>query len=631
MLTRSTYLAYFSCTVPLLGYLSQVHAAEELPALTVMGQETANQRPVTTFETPLSNLDFDPRVDFQSRNMAEAQGDISIRGGTFENTGIQLGSATMLDSQTGHFTTELPIAPEMLGNPKVLTGTDNALRGFNSSVGTISYSWSEITKGGSLTLGGGDHNLNFQRIHHALTGPSGDSKDWTWGAEIEGSRSESDGTIPFGDHSFDRTSGRIQLLGPDSQTDLFAGYQDKFYGWPGMYTANTANHETENYQIELFLLNHTQQYEAGFIEFTGFHRTIADEFYLQREAPGYYKANHKNLVHGFGLSGKHELNDNFSINHCAQVTFDNIKSSKVIFNNAEREWHLRQGNFTERQYYKVSLLPEYNYSLSDDEVITYKGGISWDDSNRDKQRFSPLAEISWSRKENNKDSESIYISYSESTQLLGYGAIGGPEGTGTFQSNHDLNRSISKNLELGVKFDRKDWSLSGAIFHRWDQDLVDWVYYGNNLTPRIANHADIDTLGFEIIASRHWEKFQAICSYTHLDKEENYQNTNVTGSFYALNYPEQRATFGLIWDPIDVLQIRIDNEWRKQRDNAIRRNEGKPNKSFLSHFAASYFPQNFEDLELFLAYDKPWEKDFQDIPGIAPRGDQFSFGATYSW
>ena len=38
-----------------------------------MGQEAANQRPVTTYETPISNLDFDPRVDFQSRNMAEAQ------------------------------------------------------------------------------------------------------------------------------------------------------------------------------------------------------------------------------------------------------------------------------------------------------------------------------------------------------------------------------------------------------------------------------------------------------------------------------------------------------------------------------------------------------------------------------
>ena len=54
--------------------------------------------------------------------MAEAQGDISIQGGTFENTGVQVGSATLLDPQTEHYSTELPIAPEMLGEPRVLTG-----------------------------------------------------------------------------------------------------------------------------------------------------------------------------------------------------------------------------------------------------------------------------------------------------------------------------------------------------------------------------------------------------------------------------------------------------------------------------------------------------------------------------
>ena len=141
MLTRLALLAYFSFFTASLSFAQESGKTSELPALTVMGQETANQRPVTTYETPISNLDFDPRVDMQSRNMAEAQGDLSIRGGTFENTGIQVGSATLLDPQTGHYTTELPIAPEMLGEPKVLTGAENALSGFNSSVGTVSYSW----------------------------------------------------------------------------------------------------------------------------------------------------------------------------------------------------------------------------------------------------------------------------------------------------------------------------------------------------------------------------------------------------------------------------------------------------------------------------------------------------------
>ena len=122
MLTRFTIFGYFSYLTITLSFAQESGGNNELPALTVMGQETANQRPVTTYETPISNLDFDPRVDFQSRNMAEAQGDISIRGGTFENTGIQLGSATARPTDRSLVPTELPIAPKWWENPKVLTG-----------------------------------------------------------------------------------------------------------------------------------------------------------------------------------------------------------------------------------------------------------------------------------------------------------------------------------------------------------------------------------------------------------------------------------------------------------------------------------------------------------------------------
>ena len=142
---------------------------------------------------------------------------------------------------------------------------------------------SEITKGGSLTVGGGDHDLNFQRIHNAITGAYGDSKDWTWGAEIESSRSESDGTIPFADHSFDRTSGRIQILGPDSQTDLFAGYQHKVFWFVRNvhrrpFTAFNP-YEHENIKTKLYLFNHRSDYnEWQHLEITVLHRNNSDHY-----------------------------------------------------------------------------------------------------------------------------------------------------------------------------------------------------------------------------------------------------------------------------------------------------------------------------------------------------------------
>ena len=122
-----------------LPLLAHAESTQTLPTLYVDAQQTANIRPVTTYESPVSNLEFEPRVDLQSRNMAEAQGDVTIRGGIFEGTGFRVGSATLIDAQTGHYSAELPIAPEMLTRPKILTGSDNALFGFNSTAGTISY------------------------------------------------------------------------------------------------------------------------------------------------------------------------------------------------------------------------------------------------------------------------------------------------------------------------------------------------------------------------------------------------------------------------------------------------------------------------------------------------------------
>ena len=414
-----------------------------LPEFTIMKQKTANQRPVTTYESPISNLDFDPRVDMQSRNMAEAQGDLSIRGGTFENTGIQVGSASLLDPQTGHYSTELPIAPEMLSQSKVLTGTDNALHGFNSSVGTVSYKWSKMTKRGSATIGGGDHNLNFQRLHNAWTGSYQESADWSWGAEAEISRSESDGTIPFGDHNFDRTTGRIQLIGPDSQSDFFAGYQSKFFGWPEMYAAPYGSNETEYVKTRLVLLNHLQSYgNRSHWEATAYHRRNSDHYVYNRFSPN-NNFIHETKVASIALSGIHEIDENYALHYNGQFTGDKIRSTKL------------ENSFTNRSYYKISILPEYIYSLSNKEKLIFKIGASLDDTNRDNSEVSPIAEISWQKKDKQGRSEHLYLSYAQSTKVLGYGAIGGSP-SGLFASDPNLAREISKNLELGYAVKQTD-------------------------------------------------------------------------------------------------------------------------------------------------------------------------------
>ena len=87
--------------------ISTEKAEANVEKITIEGAATANNKPVGTFNSPISNLEYDPRVDLQSRNMAEAQADVTIRGGIFENTGFRIGSATLIDPQTGHYFAEI--------------------------------------------------------------------------------------------------------------------------------------------------------------------------------------------------------------------------------------------------------------------------------------------------------------------------------------------------------------------------------------------------------------------------------------------------------------------------------------------------------------------------------------------
>ncbi|WP_371377935.1 TonB-dependent receptor plug domain-containing protein [Thalassotalea aquiviva] len=587
----------------------------DIENITVEGKATANTLPVGTFAAPISNLEYDPRVDLQSRNMAEAQADVSIRGGIFENTGFRVGSTTLYDPQTGHYFAEIPIAPEMLTPASILTGANNALYGVNSSVGTVSYQWKPIQSGGGVSAGVGNNDFNIQRIYNAYKWPSG-STNGSWGVEGEYSRSESDGTVENGDHQFERGSARIQHIDNDSQTDLFFGYQEKFFGWPNMYTPWNVN-ETEDLRTRLLMLNHAQKYATNSrFEVSAYYRKHNDHYVYSREKPEIFQAFHETEVKSLAWSGNHQLNSDFAINYAGQLMTDAISSTSL------------ENNFTSRDYYKFSIVPQYNTQLASNQSLTFRLGGAFDDSNRDDSNVSIISDLALFTVNADNTTSKFYLSYAEATQVAGYSAIGGSETGGLFRSNHDLQRESSQNLELGLSLDKLDWRLDSAIFYRWDNELTDWTYSFDSTSARIANQVDMETLGLEFIAIKSFDTTTLVASYTFLDKSEDYVEEGIDASFYALNYPPHRVTLGAIWAPSEMLEIRIDNEWRKQEDNALRNGD---DSALFTHLTLTYSPVQFDALDIVLAVDNLWAESFEEIPGTPGRGDQFSFTVNYNW
>ena len=175
---------------------------------------------------------------------------------------------------------------------------------------------------------------------------------------------------------------------------------------------------------------------------------------------------------------------------------------------------------------------------------------------------------------------------------------------------------------------RDTFRVEATAFYRWDKDLVDWCYLDTNNSARTATGLDVDTFGLEVIASKKWKEFESIVSYTLLDKNEDYGLEEWDGSFYALNYAKQRFTLGSIWSPSEIVSVRIDNEWRIQEKNELRKSD---NEALFTYISFSVYPPKYPGLELFAAFDNIWDDDFEDVPGTPGKGMQGSFGAIFNW
>jgi len=584
----------------------------ELAPFVAQESRVAIETPATTFPMPITSLRYEPIVDVQERNFAESQGDVSIRGGIFENTGFRLGAATLYDPQTGHYFAEIPVTPQMLTAPTIYTGADNALYGFNSTVGTVSWDWQPIREGASITAGVGNNNLNHQQLYGGFVseGPHG----WQVGLDGEFARSEADGSIPFGDHDFNRYGGRIQVRGGAFQTDLYAGYQSKFFGWPELYAAPFGSNETENLQTTLFFANHQVNYGGGdYVQLSAYYRRHKDHYVFNRNAPNNNFV-HETQAYSVAMEGLHQSNLwDIDLRYSGQFVTDDITST-----------NLTAGPFNKRDYYKVAFVPEKTFALEDERSLTARLGFSFDDTNEDGSALSPIAELALLEKLGDGRSNRYYISYAKTTQVPGYTAI--KAAGGLFAGNQGLGRERSDNYEIGIDLRREAWTLHAAAFFRQDEDLADWTFqFGPPPNFRTANAVNIDTYGLELVATHTWGNVDLVGGYTFLHKDEDYGNTAADASFYALNYAKHRLTAAIVARLTDHLELRADNEFRVQEDNPLR--EGTRTPVLTSAGAFLTVPQ-VEGLTTSLTVDNLWNTRYQEVPGTPGSGRQITLSAT---
>ena len=595
----------------LLGLATVGPAAAQttLPDFAVVSSRVANQSSVGTIDMPVSALRYEPRVDVQSRNLAEAQADIAIRGGHFESTGFEVGGVALGDPQTGHYAAEIPVPPAMLMPPELLVGAANAARGFNATAGTVRYAWRPVEDRVVAAAAVGSHGYNRQSLYAAAVRPAGAGR---LGADVEWARSEGDGSVPGGDHDFARVAGRLQWRSGAAQTDLFVGYQQKFFGWPNLYTP-FGFQETENLQTVLGLLSHRWADGAG-NEFSiaGFHRRNKDDYEFNRAVPGASNPFlHTTRLRGLSWAGRRELGAGAALIGTGGFQADEVTSTSLTF-----------GRYASRWLGKTTLAAEVVRAAGPGEW-TARVGAAYDDSNRDAGAYSPLATLELTR-----NGWTWYAEYSGASQMPSYTALNSSATSGLFRGNANLGRSVSRNLEAGVRGRTGEWGIELAAFRREDDALVDWTFR-RGVTARAANPIDLRTDGIELVASRRTARWETTFGYTWLGKRSDYGSAAVDASFYALNFPRHRLTAAIAWRVGAGWEVRADNEYRLQQENFLRTAGG--DEAFLSSLGVYFTPPAFPRWELSLLVDNLWQSDFQEVPAVPAARRQAAVGLTRTW
>ena len=601
------------CTVSMSMLAAQ--NAVKLPTVFVFSPRVANQIPAAAFPMPVSALNYEPRVDVQSRNLAEGQSDISIRGGTFENTAFRIGGVTVLDPQTGHYLAELPVAPVMLGAPAITTGMENAFGSTNANVGSIGYDWQPVRTQGFLSAGVGQFNLQRIEVYQAgvtrsllLGAQVGADVDYAW--------SESDGSIAYGDHRFQRIGARVQRISDATQTDIYAGYQAKFFGWPNLYTPFGFN-ESENLQTVFLTINHRISWEADqYMEAGVYHRRNKDDYEFNRLVPGASNPFiHTTWMTGAAVEGR-RVYGAVATRLRGEVAADKLKSTALVF-----------GHYNSRTLFKLTAIAEKNWTMAAGGALEASAGLGFDDTNRDRGAYAPIVELA-RLFTTGEGLQAVRLSYAKTTQVPTYTALNSNSAAGLFRGNADLQRELSQNIELSLQGRFANWQGETAVFHRRDDKLVDWTFR-RGVTARTANPVDIGTTGLELVA-RHTSAFSDITlGYTYLAKNGDYGSAAIDASFYALNYARHRLTAAFIFRLGRRWELRWDNEARVQADNLLRTAGG--DEAVLSALAVAWRPRAWHGVEVSAQVDNPWNTNFQEVPAVPAANRQVVLGMRSTW
>ncbi len=589
-------------------------------------------------------LDGTLGVDFSQRGADDVQADISIRGGSFDQTLILLNGVPISDPQTGHNSFSVPIPLQLVDRIEILQGSGTRLYGLGAYSGAINIvSKSQIPHFFSLNF---EYGQNFSPQISVLSSFTKNK----WSTSVSVMAKHSDGYFTNTDFSignlffnevYEQNNFKIAL-----QTSVSA----KKYGAYNFYTPNFP------YQFEMtgkiFSAINVDLGDNLRNKFSLFYNIHKDRFELFREDDNwyqhignywikadddtakyvqnvyqnwaYYPGHNYHLTQTVGFSYGSYFSSQIGItNYGVNVQYNKIIST-VLGNDIDTVFlsDIAFSKGDERINYCAFLDHKFyigNLSVSGGTSIIYNKFFGF---------FTTLgADVNY--RINKVDN--VYLSVNQGVRMPTFTDLyySGPTNVG----NADLKPEKSTTYEFGNKFHSKNISSQIAVFYRNGKNSIDWVKFKDDTKWHTLNYTELNTFGVEIATkinfTSHLIDFISV-DYTYLYQQK--PSLEAT-SKYAMNYLKHN----LLISANHKIISNLDFNWRLR---FLDRNGTYFVKNNANDIEMDFAPYSLLDAKIsykfkfatfYVQASNILNTDYYDLSYIKLPGRMFFIGLNLEW
>jgi len=272
------------------------------------------------FGSLADGLDLDSSVQVQSRAPGGIQGDISVRGGTFEQTLVLLDGIRISDAQSAHYDLDIPVPLDAVDRIEVLRGSGSTLYGSDAVAGVANIVTRPPAEANNLEmrLRAGYGSFGTNEESGFLSFPEGPfSQRFSFEREL------SDGFIDDREYRNLALASQSWVRTKVGLTRVFLSLLDRPFGADQFYGNFNSWERTKTWLATL-----TQDLGKHTLFSLGYRRHT-DLYELLRDDPLYYTNRHEDETWDIALRRQNTIHHTVNIFYGGEDVADHVNSNNL--------------------------------------------------------------------------------------------------------------------------------------------------------------------------------------------------------------------------------------------------------------------------------------------------------------